>query len=102
MKDFSLFDIALKLNWVKRLCSNSDAPWQYIPKSLLAELFKCNYDYNKTEVLSQPIWNNRFLTVNKKMVFSPHRYQAGIKQISTYLTPVRVTSFLILFAINLM
>ena len=51
MKDFSLFDKVLKLNWVKRLCSNSDAPWQYIPKSLLAdvggtELFKCNYDYN--------------------------------------------------------
>ena len=51
MKDFSLFDKALKLNWVKRLCSNSDAPWQYIPKSLLADvggtqLFKYNYDYN--------------------------------------------------------
>ena len=50
MKDFSLFDKALKLNWVKRLCSDSDAPWQYIPKSLLAdvgstELFQCNYDY---------------------------------------------------------
>ena len=49
MKDFSLFNKALKLNWVKRLCSNSDAPWQYISKSLLAnvggpELFKCNYD----------------------------------------------------------
>ena len=26
MRDFSLFDKALKLNWVKRLCSNSDAP----------------------------------------------------------------------------
>ena len=38
MKDFSLFDKALKLNWVKRLCSNSDAPWQYIPKSLLADV----------------------------------------------------------------
>ena len=49
MKYFALFNKALKLNWVKRLCSNSDAPWQYIPKSLLAnvggpELFKCNYD----------------------------------------------------------
>ena len=95
MKDFTLFDKALKLNWVKRLCSNSDAPWQYIPKLFLAsvggtELFKSNYDYNlldldnhlpafykqiifywqdiataipknKNEVLSQPIWNNRFL-----------------------------------------
>ena len=36
---------------------------------------------NKSEVLSQPIWNNRFLTVNKKMVFFPHWYQAGIKPI---------------------
>ena len=49
MKDFSLCNKALKLNWVKHLCSYSDAPWQYIPKSLLAnvggpELFKCNYD----------------------------------------------------------
>ena len=49
MKDFSLFNKASKLNWVKRLCLNSDAPWQYIPKSLLANvggpgLFKCNYD----------------------------------------------------------
>ena len=49
MKDFTLFNKALKLNWVKRLCSISDAPWQYIPKSLLVNvggsvLFKCNYD----------------------------------------------------------
>ena len=49
MKDFSLFNKALKLNWVKQLCSIPDAPWQYIPKSLLgnvggSELFKCNYD----------------------------------------------------------
>ena len=46
MKDFYIFDKALK-----RLCSDSDAPWKYIPKSFLAnvsgtELFKCNYDYN--------------------------------------------------------
>ena len=45
MKGFTLFDKALKLNWVKRLCPNSDAPWQYIPKLLFAnvggtELFK--------------------------------------------------------------
>ena len=32
MKDFALFNKALKLNWVKRLCSNSDAPWQYYPE----------------------------------------------------------------------
>ena len=37
---------------------------------------------NKNEVLSQPIWNNRFLTVNKKMAFFSHWYQAGMKQIS--------------------
>ena len=49
MKDFSLFNKALKLNWVKRLCSIPDAPWLYTLKSLLgnvggSELFKCNYD----------------------------------------------------------
>ena len=49
MKDFSLFIKALNLNWVKRLCTIPDAPWQYIPKSLLgnvggSELFKCDYD----------------------------------------------------------
>ena len=65
MKDFSLFDKALKLNWVKRLRSNSDAPWQYLPKSLLAdvggrELFKCIYDYNLLELL-----NNLLLSTNK-------------------------------------
>ena len=116
MKDFSLLDKALKLNWVKRLIFNSDAPWQYIPKLLLAcvggtELFKCNYDYNlldldndlpafnrqivcywqnittttpknKNEVLSQTIWNNRFITVNGKMVHFLHWYRAGVNQIS--------------------
>ena len=39
MKDFALFNKALKLNWIKRLHSNSDAPWQYIPKSLLANVW---------------------------------------------------------------
>ena len=38
MKDFSLFDKGLKLNWVKRLCFNSDVPWQYILKSQLADV----------------------------------------------------------------
>ena len=49
MKYFSLFKQALKLNWVKQLCSIPYTQWQYIPKSLLgniggSELFKCNYD----------------------------------------------------------
>ena len=49
MKVFVIFDKALKLNWVNRLCSDHDAPWKYIPTSLLANvggafLFKCNYD----------------------------------------------------------
>ena len=68
MKDFSLFDTALKLNWVKRLCSNSDALWQYIPKSLLAdvgstELFKCNYDYNLLDL------NNHLRAFYKQIIF---------------------------------
>jgi len=49
MKDFVLFDKTLKLTWVKRLCSDSDAPWKYIPKSFLSTvggIFQCNYDHN--------------------------------------------------------
>ena len=116
MKDFVLLDKALKLTWIKRLCSDSDAPWKYIPKSFLSsvggtELFKCNYDYkrldlsnhlpefykqiinywqeiasttphSKNEVLSQIIWNNRFIMINKKMVYLPRWHEAGVKQIS--------------------
>ena len=55
MKDFSLFVQALKLNWVKRLCINSDASKKYLPKIFLAnvggtELFKCNNEYNLLEL----------------------------------------------------
>ena len=116
MKDFVLFDKALKLTWVKRLCSASDAPWKYIPKSFLSsvsgtDLFQCNYDCNlldlnghlpefykqiihhwqkivsmtprsKTEILSQTIWNNKFITIDKKMVYLPLWHRAGIKKIS--------------------
>ena len=99
MKDF---DKALKLTWVKRLCSTPDAPWKYIPKSFLSsvcgtDLFQCNYDFNlldlnsqllefykqiihhwqkivsttphsKTDILAQTIWNNKFITIDQKMV----------------------------------
>ena len=67
MKDFSLFNKALKLNWVRRLCSNLDAPWQYIPKSQIAnvggpELFKCNYDIGHLKIPSSFLSrNNHFL-----------------------------------------
>ena len=68
IKNFTLFDKALKLNLVKRLCSNSDAPWQYIPKLLLAgvggtELFKSNYDYNLLDL------DNRLPTFYKQIIF---------------------------------
>ena len=64
-------------------------------KDLSKEINKITFDFigNHTpakikkstlwsKVLSQPIWNNWFLTVNKKMVFFHHWYQAGIEQIS--------------------
>ena len=76
MKDFSLLDKALKLNWVKRLCSNSDAPWQYIPKSLLAdvggtELFKCNYDYDLLDL------GNHLPAFYKQIIFLLAGYPKG-------------------------
>ena len=50
-KYFVLFYKALKLTWVKRLCSDSDVPWKYIPRSSLStvggiERFQLSYDYN--------------------------------------------------------
>ena len=49
MLDFTLFDKALKIVWVKRLCANDERPWKFIPLSLLSNvggsfLFQCNYD----------------------------------------------------------
>ena len=49
MTDFALFDKALKLCWVKRLCSDELSPWKIIPTSLLSNvggnlLFRCSYD----------------------------------------------------------
>ena len=49
MLDFTLFDKALKIVWVKRLCANDKSPWKFIPLSLLSNvggnlLFRCNYN----------------------------------------------------------
>ena len=33
MLDFTLFDNALKIVWVKRLCTNDERPWKFIPLS---------------------------------------------------------------------
>ena len=49
MLDFALFDKALKIVWVKRLCVNDERPWKFIPLSLLSNvggslLFQCNYN----------------------------------------------------------
>ena len=49
MIDFILFDKALKITWVKRLCSGDNRPWKLIPLSLLSKLggkllFHCNYN----------------------------------------------------------
>ena len=51
MLDFTLFDNALKIVWVKRLCTHDERPWKFIPLSLLFKfggslLFQCNYNIN--------------------------------------------------------
>ena len=48
MKDFSLFNHALKLNWVKQLCSNSSAPWKYSRLSLNRHLYKTDTSVKQT------------------------------------------------------
>ena len=49
MIDLTLFDKAIKLCWVKHLCSDEKSTWKFIPTSLLSNvggnlLFRCNYD----------------------------------------------------------
>ena len=59
MLDFTLFDNALKIAWVKHLCTNDERPWKFIPQSLLFKvggslLFQCNY-------------NNQYLPLNENL-----------------------------------
>jgi len=47
--DFTLFDKALKISWVKCLCSEGNQPWKFIPLHFLSGVsgtlvFRCNYD----------------------------------------------------------
>ena len=49
MVDFILFDKALKISWVRRLCSEGNQPWKFIPLHFLSGVggtlvFRCNYD----------------------------------------------------------
>ena len=49
MVDFTLFDEALKISWVRRLCSKGNQPWKFIPLHFLSGVggtlvFRCNYD----------------------------------------------------------
>ena len=53
MKDFSPFDKVIKLNWVKRVCSNSNACSMGVHTQIAplvgvggTELFKCNINYD--------------------------------------------------------
>ena len=36
MLDFPLFDNALKIVWVKRLCASDKRPWKFVPLCLLS------------------------------------------------------------------
>ena len=49
MLDFTLFDNALKIAWVKRLCTNDERLWKFFSLSSLSNvggclLFQCNYN----------------------------------------------------------
>ena len=49
--DFTTFNKALMLCWVKQFCSTDESPWKIIPNFLLSNVgaslvFWCNYDIN--------------------------------------------------------
>ena len=88
MTDFTLFDKALKLCWVKRLCSSDDSPWKIIPNALLSNLggpllFRCNYDTKYVNINEQlpkfykdiiSFWQDLTVTV-------PHQKKETLNQI---------------------
>ena len=78
--------------YLPRFYKNIIAHWQKIAST---------DPQNKSEVLEQVIWNNRFLIVNKKSVYFPHWHQAGVTHISDLLDTEKITFYLlILFAKN--
>ena len=49
MVDFTLFDKALKISWVRRICSEGNQPFKFIPLNFLSGVggtlvFRCNDD----------------------------------------------------------
>ena len=49
MVDFTLFDKALEISWVRRFCSEGNQPFKFIPLHFLSDVggtlgFRCNYD----------------------------------------------------------
>ena len=73
MTDFTVFNKALKLCWVKRLCSTDDAPWKAIPISLLSSvggtlIFACNYDVKHINLdKSLPKFYNDVITYRQEL-----------------------------------
>ena len=67
MIDFSLFDRALKICWVKRFCSEGNQPWKILPLRLLSNvgrtlLFYCNYNvYHLTLNAKLPAFYNEII-----------------------------------------
>ena len=107
-----MFEKALKITWVKRLCSHNNSLYIYIPLSLYCPagvganfLFKCNYDINslcpkdhlsskqemnsetskeKGEIMNHIILNNRFIWVNNVSVFSERGVKTEFKHLLTW------------------
>jgi len=57
--DFTLFDKALNICWVKRLCSEGDQAWKLIPLRFRSGaggtlLFQCNYDVKYLTLSAKP------------------------------------------------
>ena len=73
MIDFTLFDKAIKLCWVKRLCSDEKSPWKFIPTSLLSNvggnlLFRCNYDVKNLKLNDQiPAFYRKIISYWQKL-----------------------------------
>ena len=71
MIDFSMFEKALKITWVKRLCLEDNS--HHLPTFYLKVILYWR------EVINQIGWNNRFIKIDNVSVFFRTWSQNGIQ-----------------------
>lgn len=112
--DFDCMNGMLKIRWLENYIQNQNSLWYYIPNQIFEKvggisfLLKCDFDFKKLpmklsdfhqQVLlywklifkhnftphNTPIWNNRYILVNRKSLFIPEWFSKGVWAIAHFM-----------------